>query len=74
MDDRAHPQGGVRHRAGRLLVPPAVPRELHLPDEPSVEEARKLFVMLELALPGSFTDRDIADVIRKAIRPKNPYW
>lgn len=48
-------------------------RELSLSDEPSVEEARKLFGLLELALPGSFTDRDIADIIRRAIRPKNPY-
>jgi|GEM_PF-391146 len=48
--------------------------DLYLSDEPSVEETRKLFMTLELDLPGSFTDRDVTDVIRKAIRPKNPYW
>ena len=49
-------------------------RELQLSDEPSVEEARKLFSLLELELPASFTDRDVADLIRRAIAPKNPYW
>lgn len=49
-------------------------RELNLSDEPSVEEVRNKFKALELDLPGSFTDRDVADVIRKAVRPKNPYW
>lgn len=49
-------------------------RELQLSDEPSVEETRKLFSLLELDLPASLTDRDVADLIRRAIRPKNPYW
>lgn len=49
-------------------------KELQLSDEPSVEETRKLFELLELDLPGTFTDRDIVDLIRRAIRPKNPYW
>lgn len=47
--------------------------DLTLGDEPTVEETRKLFALLELDLPTSFTDRDVADVVRKAIRPKNPY-
>lgn len=47
--------------------------ELQLSDEPTIEEIRKLFSMLELELPRSFTDRDIADVITKALRAKNPY-
>jgi len=49
-------------------------RELQLSDEPSVEETRKLFALLEVGLPSSLTDRDVADLIRRAIRPKNPYW
>ncbi len=49
-------------------------RDLQLSDEPSVEEARKLFAVLDLELPGSFTDRDVADIVRRAIQPKNPYW
>lgn len=49
-------------------------RGLELSDEPSVEESRKLFALLDLDLPASFTDRDVTDLIRRAIRPKNPYW
>jgi hypothetical protein len=49
-------------------------KELQLSEEPSVEETRKLFELLELNLPVTFTDRDIVDLIRRAIRPKNPYW
>jgi hypothetical protein len=44
-----------------------------LSDEPSVDETRRLFALLDLDLPGTFTDRDVADIVRKAIRPKNPY-
>ncbi|MGH3888757.1 MAG: hypothetical protein ACRDSZ_19725 [Pseudonocardiaceae bacterium] len=46
---------------------------LQLGDEPTVEDTRKLFTMLELELPRSFTDRDVSDVIGKALRAKNPY-
>ncbi|HEY3896420.1 MAG TPA: hypothetical protein VGL88_13760 [Pseudonocardiaceae bacterium] len=47
--------------------------ELQLSEEPTIEEIRKLFSMLELELPRSFTDRDVADIITKALRAKNPY-
>lgn len=47
--------------------------ELQLGDEPTVEDTRKLFIMLGLELPRSFTDRDVSDVIGKALRAKNPY-
>lgn len=47
--------------------------ELQLSQEPTIEEIRKLFSMLELELPRSFTDRDVADIITKALRAKNPY-
>jgi hypothetical protein len=47
--------------------------ELQLSKEPTIEETRKLFTMLELDLPRSFTDRDVSDVIAKALRAKNPY-
>lgn len=46
--------------------------EPRLSAEPTIEEARKLFTMLEL--PRSFTDRDVSDVITKALKAKNPYW
>ena len=39
-----------------------------------VAKAKGLPQLLELKLPGSYTDRDIADVIHKAVKPKNPYW
>jgi hypothetical protein len=44
-----------------------------LGDEPTIDQVRKLFVKLDLPLPTSFTDRDVADIVRKALRPKNPY-
>lgn len=47
--------------------------ELNLSDEPSVEETRKLFALLEVDLPGAFTDRDVVDIVRKALQPRNPY-
>jgi len=56
------------------LVEIARAKDLQLSEEPSVEETRKLFELLELDLPSSFTDRDVVDLIRRAIRPKNPYW
>lgn len=47
--------------------------ELQLGEEPTVGEVRTLFTMLELELPLSFSDRDVSDVISKALRAKNPY-
>jgi hypothetical protein len=46
---------------------------LQLSQEPTIEETRRLFNMLELDLPRSFTDRDTSEVIAKALRPRNPY-
>ncbi len=54
-------------------VPITLARDVPLGDEPTVDEARKLFTRLSLQLPRSFADRDISDIIRKAIQPKNPY-
>jgi hypothetical protein len=44
-----------------------------LSDEPTVDETRKLFTELDLPIPRSFTDRDVTEIISKALRPKNPY-
>jgi hypothetical protein len=44
-----------------------------LSDEPTVDEARKLFAELDLAIPRAFTDRDVAEIIGKALQAKNPY-
>jgi hypothetical protein len=54
-------------------VPVSRMDHIQLSDEPTVDEARKLFTELDLPLPRSFTDRDVAEVIRKALVPKNPY-
>ncbi|ADG88200.1 hypothetical protein [Thermobispora bispora] len=48
-------------------------RAVPLSEEPTVEEVRKLFDRIDLPLPRSFTDRDVVDVIKKAVRAKNPY-
>lgn len=56
---------------------PAVPLdragEINLGDEPTVDTVRQLFARLDLELPRSFHDRDVSDIVRKALRPKNPY-
>jgi hypothetical protein len=44
-----------------------------LSDEPSVEEAEKLFEALNIPLPTSFDERAISDIIGKAVQAKNPY-
>jgi hypothetical protein len=54
-------------------VPIGLARDVPLGDEPTVDETRKLFTRLSLPLPRSFADRDVSDIIRKAIQPKNPY-
>lgn len=48
-------------------------REVRLDDEPTVDQTRRLFTALELPLPGSFTARDVSDIVRKAINPPSPY-
>jgi hypothetical protein len=44
-----------------------------LGDEPDIDQARKLFVALGLDLPSSFSDRDVADIIFKAIAEKSAF-
>lgn len=46
---------------------------IELSDEPSVDETRKLFTDLDLPLPPAFTDRNVAEIVSKAIQAKNPY-
>jgi hypothetical protein len=48
-------------------------REVPLSDEPTVDEARRLFTRVGTPLPSTFTDRDVSDIIAKALRPRNPY-
>ncbi len=54
-------------------VPIEAAKSAPLSDEPTVDEARKLFEALGLGLPKSYGDRDVVEIIRKAIRAKNPY-
>ncbi|MER5428733.1 hypothetical protein [Streptomyces sp. NPDC002588] len=44
-----------------------------LSDEPTVDEVRRLLDRLGLPLPTSFTDRDVGDIIDKALRAEDPY-
>jgi hypothetical protein len=44
-----------------------------LGDEPTTEEVRRLFTAIGIELPRGYTDRDVADVIRKALRAKDPF-
>ncbi|HSV66940.1 MAG TPA: hypothetical protein VLJ59_13650 [Mycobacteriales bacterium] len=44
-----------------------------LSNEPTIDQVHRLFDELELPIPNSFTDRDMADIVRRAIRPRNPY-
>lgn len=57
----------------RLLPIEQAAKAVPLSDEPSVEEAQKLFIALNLPLPASFDDGAVADIISKAIQAKNPY-
>jgi hypothetical protein len=38
-----------------------------------VEEARKLFEVIGIDLAQGCTDRDVIEIIRKALRAKDPY-
>ncbi|GGS01457.1 hypothetical protein GCM10010269_45410 [Streptomyces humidus] len=58
-----------REQAVKLDLREATP----LSEEPTVDEVRRLLDRLGLALPAGFTDRDVADVIDKALRAEDPY-
>ncbi|MFI7503002.1 hypothetical protein ACIBVL_31910 [Streptomyces sp. NPDC049687] len=44
-----------------------------LSDEPTVDEVRRLLDRLGLPLPTSFSDRDVGDIIDRALRAEDPY-
>lgn len=48
-------------------------RHLELSDVPTVDEVRKLFVGLNMPIPGSFEDRDVADMIDRTLNAENRY-
>ncbi|MFC0042030.1 hypothetical protein [Actinomadura rayongensis] len=53
-------------------VPLERARTVPLGDEPTIEEIRRLFEVLDLPVPRSYTDRDVIDIVRKALRPGAP--
>ncbi|GAA2408355.1 hypothetical protein GCM10010191_16090 [Actinomadura vinacea] len=54
-------------------VPVEQARLAPLDDEPTVEEVRKLFDVIRIELASEYTDRDVIEIIRKALRAKDPY-
>jgi hypothetical protein len=48
-------------------------RDIELGDPPTLEEVRRLLQALDMPLPSSFTDSDVADVINRALRAENRY-
>jgi hypothetical protein len=48
-------------------------KQVPLSEEPTVDEVRRLFDRIDLALPTTFTDRDVVEITRKALRAKDPY-
>jgi hypothetical protein len=54
-------------------VPIGTDRQVRLSPRPSVDETRRLFESVGTPLPRSFTDRDVTDIVQKAIEPRNPY-
>ncbi len=44
-----------------------------LDDSPTVDQTRRLFDGLGTPLPRSFTDRDVTDIVQRALKPRNPY-
>ena len=70
--DRWGTELAASHEQARR-VPIGEAKAVPLSDQPSVGEARRLFASLNLPLPNTFSDRSVADIIRKAIRPEDPY-
>jgi hypothetical protein len=61
------------HQSREQAVKLDLREAVRLADEPTVDEVRRLLDRLGLPLPPSFTDRDVGDIIDKALRAENPY-
>ncbi len=48
-------------------------KNTELSEEPTVDEARRLFADLDLPLPQAFTDRNVTEIIKKALQARNLY-
>lgn len=54
-------------------VPLEQVRDIELSAVPTVDEVRRLFLGLNMPLPSSFTDRDVSDVVNRALNAENRY-
>lgn len=61
------------HQSREQAVALDLRRTVPLSEEPTVDETHRLFEGLGLPLPTSFTDRDVSEVIEKALHAENPY-
>ncbi len=61
------------HQSREQAHPLDLSRTVWLSEEPTVDEVVRLFEGLGLPLPAAFTDRDVGDIIDKALRAENPY-
>jgi hypothetical protein len=60
-----------REQARRVPIEQA--KQVLLGDVPTIEQTRRLFSALDNPLPRSFGDREVSDIVSKAIEPRNPY-
>jgi hypothetical protein len=58
------------NQAQRLPLEAA--RAFRLGDEPTIEDTRRLFSMLGVPLPSTWDERNVSDVIIRAVRPPGP--
>jgi len=47
-------------------------RKVHLSEQPTVDETRRLFAALDTGL-DAIGDRDVEQIIQRALKPRNPY-
>jgi hypothetical protein len=55
------------------LLPLERARDIELGDPPTLDEVRRLLEVLDVPLPNTFTDTDVADVIKRALHAENRY-
>lgn len=60
-----------REQARRVPIEQA--KQVFLGDVPTIEQTRRLFSALDIPLPRSFGDREVSEIVAKAIEPRNPY-
>ena len=54
-------------------VPVELAADVHLSDDPTIDETRMLFSRLGLELSPEFADQAVSEIVAKALRDKNPY-